>query len=533
MRKLKKLALWLMMLVLVFSLAACGEKEDDDSKRDRNERVEESNDKDDDKDSKDETDDKKSKDDEKESEMKEEDGETKAKDEEPEVSEEYSDKEAEDKEVAEEPKDEALNEEDLIAKLISQASLFMTQATSNMEMEMNMSMMGQSVSINMVSTGQQLIQMNPYKAYSTEEMVMEVMGQKETIVSENYIVVEDGNLVSYSYDSSTDYWSKMDTGMREADFLGQQANSYEWLENKPASDFVVDSKLHNIDGRDAYKIEFTITGDEMNQTLNGMSGVSDMLEMAGLGDFDMSAIIVPAIYYIDAENYQIIQIEMSIEGMGEMMNDMMSSLLGADAAGYEMEFDIGKCYIIHSDISYEPVEVPALPAEATETTNVLDMEDIETDLGTTEEDWGTTEVQPEGGVYTIEESGVSAQITCPEDWTVTYEAYDTLDIENEETWQEAEFVMYVDVTRDDFVSYVEDMIVPELEQYGMYISHGAGPEIGSFETMEVLGDGLNFYFAWAPVGEGWILVTVSEFNGVSLDEALPPILELVNLNNVL
>lgn len=513
MKKLKKLALWLVMMVLVFSLSACGEKEDEDSKSDRKDRVEENNDKDDE-------DDDKSKEDDKDAE-------------DVDASKDDEDKESEDKdkEVVEEPEADEVDAEALIEKLIEiSTGSVMTQATNTMEIEMSMSMEGVTIDMDMSSVGKNMIQMNPYMAYTTTEMTMTMMGQQETMVSESYIVTEDGNLMTYMYDESVGYWTKMDSGLSEAELMEQQEAGFDWLKEKPLSDFTVDTQVHNIGGRDAYKVEFTLTGQEMNQSLNGMAGVSDMLEESGMGDLDMSSLNVPAVYYIDAETYQIIQMEMNIEGMGDMMNDMMSSLLGADAAtaGYQMEFDISKCYVIYSDISYDPVEIPALPAEATETTDVMDLEDIEI------RDNEATEVQPEGGVYTIEESGAVAKITCPEGWTVVYSAYDSIDIENEETWQEAEFIMYMDVTREDFVAYVEEMIVPELQQYeGIYVSHGAGPQIGDYETMEVLGDGLNFYFAWAPAGEGWIMVSVSEFNGLSLEEALPPILDLVDLNNVL
>lgn len=529
MKKLKKLALWLMMMVLVFSLSACGEKEDDDSKSDRKDRVEEREDDDeDDKDSKEdeEKDDEKSEDDEKESESKEEDGETKAKDEEPEESKEDSDKDVE------ETVTDTVDAEFLLNKLyeMAESNNVMTQVTTNMEIEMSMAMEGFSMDIDMVSSGKNMIQVNPYLAYTYTEMTVNLLGEKETVVSENYILAENGSLVSYAYDGSTDSWTKMDTGMSETEIMEQAAGNYYWLIEKPASDFTVDTQLYNIGGRDAYKIEFTLTGEEMNQTLNGMTGVTDMLEESGMGDMlDMSSLNVPAIYYIDAETYQIVQMEMNIEGMGDMMNNMMSSILGADptTAGYQMDFNIGKCYAVYSDISYEPVEIPALPAEATETTDVINIEDLDI------RDTDTTQVQPEDGVYTIEESGAVAKVTCPEGWTVLESAYDQLYIENEETWQEAEFVMYVDVTREDFVSVVEEMIVPELQTYNVYISHGMGQEIGAFETMEVLGDGLNFYFAWAPVDNGWIMVTVTDYDGLSLEEALVPILDLVDLGNVL
>ncbi len=523
MKKLKKLALWLMMLVLVFSLAACGEKEEEDSKKDRNERVEKRDDDEDDKDSdEDEDDADASKDDEDDAKDKED-------------SRDDSDKDAEDKDVVADPDSDEVDAEFVLNKMYEAASAngAISQANTNMELEMSISMEGVTIDIDMVSSGMTMLQMDPYKSYTYAEMTMTMIGQQETVVSESYIIAEDGKLVTYSYDGSTGLWSKADTGMSEADVAGQSTN-YAWMKEKPVSDYVIDTQLHNIGGRDAYKIEFDITGEEMNQSLSGMPGVTDMLSENGMGDIDMSALNVPTVYYIDAENYQILQMECNIEGMGEWMNEMMS-LLGADAsmADYQMDFNIGKCSMLYTDISYDPVEIPALPAEATGAQDIMEPS-ISVDPGTTEITPESTEDIAEGGVYTIEESGITAQVTYPEGWTVVYSAYDTLEIENEDTWQEAEFIMYVDVTREDFVSYVEDMIVPQLQQYeGMYVSHGAGPEMGAYETMEVLGDGLNFFFAWAPVGEGWVFVTVTDFEGLSMEDALPPVLEMVNFENVL
>ncbi len=513
MKKMKKLALWLMMLVLVFSLAACGEKEEDDAKSNREERVEQRDDDEDDKDSEKDEDESKDK--------SEEDKGADAKD--------------EDKDVVAEPDSNKADVELVLDKMYEAANAngAISQANTDMVLKMSLSMTGATFDIDMVSSGKTMLQMNPYISYTYSEMTMEMLGEQQTMVTESYVISENGDLVTYSYDGSTGVWSKTDTGMSEADVTNQSTN-YAWMKEKPVSDYTLDTQLYNIGGRDAYKLEFEFTGEEMNQSLSGMPGVTDMLSENGMGDIDMSALSVPTVYYIDAENYQILQMECNIEGMGEWLNDMME-LLGADltTAGYEMDLNIEKCSMLYTDISYEPVEIPALPAEATGEQDIVEP-DISVEPGVTEVDPGTTEVQPEGGVYTIEESGISAQITCPEGWTVLYSAYDTLEIENDETWQEAEFVMYIDVTSEDFVSYVEDMVVPELQQYeGMYVSHGAGPQMGAFETMEVLGDGLNFFFAWAPVGEGWILVNVTDFEGLSMEEALPPILELVDFGDVL
>lgn len=475
------------MLVLVFSLTACGETEDEDSDKDRKSRTEKSDDAEDDGDTDVEDD----------GDSKEEDsGETAV----------WKEAENDTEYVVEQMVNEALGKT-------------MTYADSTMEMEMSISMEGLSLDIDMMAMGKNLVQTDPYMAYSSMDITINMLGQEETVSSESFVVLENGSLVTYTYDGESDYWSVLDTGMTEADILEQQEASYEWLAGKSVSDFVVDSELYDINGKDAYRIEVELTGEEMNRTLNGMSGITEMFDEMGLEDLDMSCLTVPSVYYVDAESYEIVQMEISIEGMDEMLNDMMYSLLVGTDPDYDMEFVIGKFSMVYSNISYEPVEMPELPDVAQGVT----WEEVEDASEETAQD------QQEGEVYIIEEADCYVGITCPADWTVTYTAYDTLDIENEELWQTAEFVMYCEVTRDDFVAYVEDVVVAYVEEYGLIADCSDFGTIGDYEVMAVYCEYFDFYFAWAQVDEAWLLITVTDYLGLGEEEALYPVMEMVDL----
>ncbi len=522
MKNLKKLALWLMMLVLVFSLAACGEKEDDDSKKDRNDRVEE---RDDDEDEDDEDDEDKD--------------DSKDKDDEPQVTEEPQ--ATEEPQPTEEPKDDMISAKELILEISEAAKdKAMTSCSYVIGMDFGINMEGFSMDMSVSSKGDMVMSMNPYVSYTEMVMQMKVLGQESVELTKAYMLEEDGQVVTYTYAETLGEWTREESGMSVDDMLQQNTMSYDWITNKPAEEFVIDSQLHTINGKETYKVSLTLTGEEMQVMMDNLGGMEGLMEETGVQGIDYTMIDVPATYYVDTTTHQVVQMDMNIEGMGELMTKVLEESFVQDPsmAGYQVEVTIGDFILSYTNISYDPVEVPEIPAE------IIAMQGgTEVDPGTIEVDPGTTEVDPdifddfvvtqEGDVYTIEESGDFVDIVCPAGWTVTYSAYDSLSLEDDETWQMVDFTMYTDVTSDDFVDHVESTEVATAQSMEIYLSHEAGPAIGAFTTMQILCDGINFYYAWAPVGNGMVYVTVVDFDGLSMEEALTPVLEWVQLDKTL
>ncbi len=539
MKKLKKLALWLMMLVLVFSLAACGEKEDDDSKRDRD-RVEERDDEDEDDDKskdEDEEDDDKSKDDEDD---KSKDDDEKLK---PEATEEPVATEA--------PQEELISAKELILE-ITEASQNrpMTSCSYEIGMDFGINMEGFSMDMNISSKGDMLMSMDPYVSYTEMVMQMKMLGQENVELTKAYMLEENGEVVTYTSMGENGEWMREASSMSVDDMLQQNTMSYDWLTNKPAEEFVIDTELHTINGKETYKVSLTLTGEEMQAMMDNMGGMEGLMEDTGVQGIDYTLIDVPATYYVDTTTHQVVQMDMNIEGMGEMMTKVLEESLAQDPsmAGYTMEVTIGEFIMSYTNISYDTVEVPEIPVEiiAMQGDAGAADEPIDSDDPINFEDPSMTGKEPgtddyttdypitkAGDVYNIEESGSSVDIVCPEGWQVTYTAYDTLSVEHPDSWQMVEFMMYVGMTSEDFKEHVETTEVDSAKSMDMYISHEEGPTIGSFTTMQLLCDGINLYYAWAPVGEGMVYVTVVDFDGLSLEEALAPAIEWVQLDKTL
>lgn len=357
----KKMLVWfLAVMLIVASMTGCGGKDEDDEDKDTKSKQEQSVEDEDDEDEDSE------KEEDSEAATSDEDEEVKEVEEVEEVEEDISAEEiteTEEEEIVEsETSDEAYG---VVLKMV-EACEGKTATKMSMDMEVGMSIGAEGMFIDMdiALSGDSFSSMNPYMSYSEMALNMSVMGENVVETIKTYVVEEEGNMVTYTYDAATDQWIKEDMGMDVETMNSQQGVANQWLLDKPATDFVLDSQMSNINGKDAYKLSFTLTGDELQNALNGMSSMEDVLTGSGLEDLDLSSLAIPAVYYVDAENYQPVGMEMTIEGMDELMADLMDDLMAAEGAEYSMTFELTKCSIAFTDISYDPVEIPELPEEA-------------------------------------------------------------------------------------------------------------------------------------------------------------------------
>ena len=101
-------------------------------------------------------------------------------------------------------------------------------------------------------------------------------------------------------------------------------------------------------------------------------------------------------------------------------------------------------------------------------------------------------------------------ITCPDGWIG--EAYD---INNVWIYLEYEshyldYYYMTDWTEDDFLDQVQSDI-DELKDLDIFISSGDGPVYKGFTTKQVLGKDESYCYAWAPKGDGYLLVVLADY----------------------
>jgi len=393
---------------------------------------------------------------------------------------------------------------DTLAKKVAEVTRgkSLTQIKTVMEMDVTMSAQGTSMTMLMDMVSQSKMSADPYLTYMETESFIEMDGQQMSEGTQSYIQLVDDRLVTYTHLNSTDEWTWEEVAVTP-ELLEAQTDEYSWLENKAAEELTLEDGTQALDGHTVYVLHCTLTGDEMMEAAGagGVNGLEEALAVGGVETADFSALTMPTTIYIDAETYLPLKREMEILGMSELMNSLAAS------ANADMQMTINTVKVAASGMSYEPVEIPAVPAEVM---LKKEQENFEPDQG--------------NGVYIIQESGSAAKFTTPVDWSVAEATYDNLFLEHANGRMAASCTIYADVDGTTFSSYVSENEVQTYTQQSMYESHGTGTAINGFETMWIKCDGVNMYYAWAPMGDAWLFIQMMDYAGQSLETALTPLL---------
>lgn len=438
----------------------------------------------------------------------------------------------------------------------------MTEVNLAMDMEISIAMEGLDMSMDMTIESEALSSTDPYMGYAETETSMSIFGESMTTTVETYTLEENGTVVNYTYDESTDTWTRQDSGMSLDDLMPAEMD-YEWITDKDEDELELEEETTKLHGTECYVLHCTITGKEMQEAMGSMSGLTAMFEELGMEELDFSKLEIPATYWIDKETFLPVEIEMTIEGMDEMMDGLMSSLMGQSMEGFDME--ISPITVLYTDISYDEVDVPELPEEAKD---AADIDSVLTDLLPEEEpiveepvieepaieepaieepaeeaidpaldpnspEYDQTLFNPDigDGTFVIQESGEAARITVPEGFFCDEEdrSYDTVFLISDDYTCVAGLVMFYDYDVETFYNDIEVNDVVPSQEGGTYVDHFAGPTIGNAETAAVTYTTTSpTYYARIPTSDhGVVLVIASDVDGGDLETVMTPLIEAV------
>lgn len=251
------------------------------------------------------------------------------------------------------------------------------------------------------NTNELQISQNPLSGYTTATIDVDYGGEKSQSVTENYSVIENGELVSYFH--SNGIWLKLSTG-QTAEGLAQSASPA--IE---AATVALDKAVTEYDGRAAICLTSRITGDKLQTVLGGMlDNVTQQggdLEQAAetLGAIDYAALSCDARIYLDKESYLPIAQEMTFGGMSEVLSPLYEQM--------GISVDVTGCTASAAFLSYETQEEIKLPEGAAE------KADAWTRLLAGEPDNGD-------GSFTIREGAALIDIAPPEGFELTEKGYD-------------------------------------------------------------------------------------------------------------
>lgn len=347
------------------------------------------------------------------------------------------------------------------------------------------------------------LSVEPLAMYTDNKVSVKMTGLSTSFETETYLVQEDGRLVSYNHMLMDDSWTKSTVPEVQMQELNKEAD-YTWILTKDDAALTLADGVQTLNGREVYVLSCTLTGDEMQSTLDSSAGMSDSMNELGLSPEDFAALQVPAVYYIDANTFYPVEAQMTVEGFDTLINNALSSTMGMDPETADIEIKIGAMTLSMKDMTYDPVEVPSVPQAAYDAT-------------------------AGAGTYRLTDEGKTVQVDLPLNWTGLEAVDNTLSVINSDQTQQALFVVFADVTGVDFVKLIEDGDVAALKQSKQYAAHGMGEPIGNYQTMWLQGEGLTVYYAWGSMGDVNVYVHVLDTVGMTMEEALAPLLNAISI----
>lgn len=389
--------------------------------------------------------------------------------------------------------EKAMDAETLVQKM-TEASANVTDMGGKMDMDidMTMSVTGMSLDMGMNLSGEYRTTSEPMAGWMDMTFSMEMMGMTQEMQMVSYYAEEDGVLVSYAYDSSTDMW----TYSEAEEMMDMGSMTTMDLTEIAAENMVLAKEKQTIGDREAYVLDVTITGELLNkamaESMEVLDGELDEEVAAMMEGMDFSAMSMKAVYYIDCETYLPLQMDIEIQGMGDalgtMINAMMSEEAMDDSVDYEFTVDVTKFTISMSELVYADVQVPTVPQEG------IDAVAQNPDQG--------------DGSYVLTVNEDSVRVVCPEGYTVYYVDSEYLAMSTDDYVTTVDYSMLVDFAEQDMLDIVEDYAT-SMQEIDLYESHGASEDVDGFKIMYVkCNDETVFYFAWKQVGDSMLMVTI-------------------------
>ena len=302
------------------------------------------------------------------------------------------------------------------------------------------------------------ITQEPVSGYTTATVDVDYGGEKSQTFTENYSVVEDGELVSYIH--SDGVWMKVSTGQTPED-LAKSASSV----SVDAANVAIDETVTEFEGKEAICLTTQITGEALQATLSGMlesiGQQGGSLEEAAdtVGSIDYSALTCDARIFLDKETYLPMAEEMTFSGMSDVLNPLYEQM-GITA-------DVTSCTASAAFLSYEAQEETVLPEGAKEKAEKwMRLLSGEPDNG--------------DGTFTIREGTALIDIVPPEGFELTDKGYDHVYFKRDD-YREVRYTAHYG-TAEYFTSKMDR----QLNRYGNL------PRNVSREQIPLAGDVLNF-----------------------------------------
>ena len=388
--------------------------------------------------------------------------------------------------------------------------------TSTMDLDMTLSVEGTSMDMSIhadITTKQ-----NETNHFTDMDMELKMLGITQKVGTETYAFLEDGKYISYVYTDLDDSWTRMELEGLEMT-SGAEASAYAFLADAAPEELVLDEEKQTLNEREVYVLRATMRGDQMKESFTAsfesMGAGFDEMTAGILENLDFSAVSIPTVFYIDAETFLPVKMEMEMLGMGDMMmsliNAVMSTMSGdLDMDETEFTVEIPTCTLVSEDIRFDSVEVPSVPQEGIDAAAANPLQADGSYLLHSDSDWVRIEL-PEG--FTAVDYDENYLMFVNEDYTV-YGEYSLL------YNTEEEILTYIDS---------EEQYATE-EEY--FVSRSDVAQVGDYSTVLITyTEGMTDYYAWKQL-DGCLLDVMVSVMDPSAAASLDVLLECAEVQSI-
>lgn len=403
-----------------------------------------------------------------------------------------------------------------------------TQMNASLDLDLGIKMkmdgfslsMGASMELDMKT----MISEDPYAMYADFSVKAESMNQTQVQKAEAYYLIEDGKFVCYVYDKTLNMWTRTEIGeVPESNPSGGESSGADL----PPLEMTLEENTQKLNRREVYVLRCLLTRDHLTQFMTPMAPITGTL----ITPLDNSTAELPedlqaeTVIYVDTESLLPVRIQIDILGIEDMLNDLLTGSLTPPATELSLVSNIAEkkesdspfhigvntFRIVLDELYFDPAEIPAVPQEAYDYLKMADHDPL----------------QPDGS-FILVHTGAAARITPPENWTVWDTGFYWLYIDHDEQPINCAYNMHSGMTRQQIQQLVlSESVVPMREQK-LLDSYAYGNRIGKFDTMYAQTTyGVTIYYAWAPMSDGWLVITVQDESGMDMYELLIPLVEAV------
>lgn len=392
------------------------------------------------------------------------------------------------------------------------------KASFELPFEMEMTVAEETVGLSLNLDGTIWMSAEPLAMYGEINYEGDIADQWLSDQLQMYMAKEDDTYVCYYYSKLADLWTRVDSGMTDGDM--QEYISKVTPIDYTSESLVLAEETQTVGGSEAYVVSYTFTGQELQNEFDAMGGFSGMMEkameqtelpegmdmsaFAALDELDFTAVSMPVTMYIDKSTYTLKQMDMEYVGLQSFVEQFVDVImqLAADMSGQDLSalgldeqlsFEIPDISLKLTDLSYDNVEVKAVPEEGVILGKQASFVPLQEDGSYIVQEYGdAVRVVPYGGLEVLYSDYCTLQLGSTDGNTATY--YSMLGSD----WIEADITDYVAsqvdaLTAQGLKATIEDSTV------------------GDFTVQTIKCQGIQLHNAWKQVGDGWIVVEAYDF----------------------